>query len=334
MSYVINLVILGIVVVIASFILTNLFIKMMPKLGIVDIPSARRSHKIVTPRGGGLAFVIIFLIVAPLFEYIAIGSFVYSADLFKILLPIAFISFLDDISHVPIPIRFFVHLLCAYFAVKWLIHPHIILHNEIPISLDLAIGTFALLTFLNVYNFLDGIDGITASESLHLSFTILLLCIIRYDIIPHVDIIIMIAVIIFGWNIGFMYFNWQPAKIFIGDVGSVTIGFLLGICLLTIASASAKLFIACFIAALYYVLDGGLTILVRLVKGERIWEPHLQHFFHRAVIGGKTHKQVVKRIIKCNMLLMLFSVNSLYYPVISLVCAIITVMVTLIRSVI
>jgi UDP-N-acetylmuramyl pentapeptide phosphotransferase/UDP-N-acetylglucosamine-1-phosphate transferase len=144
----------------------------------------------------------------------------------------------------------------------------------------------------------------------------------------------MIATIILGWSMGFIYFNWLPAQIFLGDVGSIGIGFLLGVCLLIIASASAKLFAACVIAALYYVADGGMTILIRLVKGERIWEPHLQHFFQKAVRKGDSHKKVVKRIMKCNILLMLFAVNALYYPVLSIIAAILIVMVTLIRSVI
>jgi len=334
MSYLVNLSILGVVSVIASLLLTRGLIDFMPKLGIMDVPSARRSHKAPTPRGGGVAFVIIFSTLLPSFEYYLIGTFERSAAILQIFLPISLISFWDDISHMNVVLRLIVHILCSLLAVMWLIHPSTILHYEIPMSLDLAIGSFALLAFLNVYNFLDGIDGITVSESMHLSATILVLCALRYDIIPNVDIIIFIATIIFGWSIGFVYYNWQPARIFLGDVGSISIGFLIGVCLLTIASASAKLFAACVIAALYYVADGGMTILIRLVKGERIWEPHLQHFFHKAVRKGRSHKRVVKRIIKCNILLMLFAVNSLYYPIISIIGALLVVIVTLIRSII
>jgi UDP-N-acetylmuramyl pentapeptide phosphotransferase/UDP-N-acetylglucosamine-1-phosphate transferase len=85
------------------------------------------------------------------------------------------------------------------------------------------------------------------------------------------------------------------------------------------------------IAALYYIADGGITILIRLVKGEKIWMPHLQHFFQRAVQKGLSHKEVVKRIMQCNAILMLFSINALFYPVMSIICAMLVVMVTLIR---
>ena len=334
MNYIINLSALWIAAIGSSWLLTRGLIDIMPKLGIMDTPSARRSHKAPTPRGGGIAFVIVFSTLLPLFEYYLIGTFEKSAAILQIFLPISLISFWDDISHMNVVLRLIIHILCSLLAVMWLIHPNTILHYEIPLSLDLAIGSFALLSFLNVYNFLDGIDGITMSESIHLSATILILSALNYDIIPNVDIIIFIATIIFGWSIGFVYYNWQPAKIFLGDVGSISLGFLIGICLLTIASASDKLFAACVIAALYYIADGGLTILIRLVKGERIWEPHLQHFFHKSVLKGYSHKRVVKRIIKCNLLLMIFAVNSLYYPIISIIGALLVVIVTLIRSVI
>ncbi|MDG1436285.1 MAG: glycosyltransferase family 4 protein [Rickettsiaceae bacterium] len=305
----------------------------MPKFGIIDVPSARRAHLRETPRGGGLAFVLIISIALPLFEYLMSGSCSESISILLILLPISFISFLDDISHVMIPVRLFIHTACASLAIMWLVHPNNILHYEIPMKLDLVIGTIALLSFLNVYNFLDGIDGITVTESFHLASTILLLCALRYDIIPNVDLIIMIATIIFGGSFGFVYFNWQPAKIFLGDVGSISLGFLLGICLLVIASSSAKLFLSCVIASLYYIADGGITILIRMVKGEKIWTPHLQHFFQKAVQKGQSHREVVIRIMKCNSALMLLSVNALYYPVLSIVCAILVVMITLIRLV-
>ena len=196
MNYIINLTHLASIVAISSFFLTRILIIIMPKFGVIDVPSARRAHSKTTPRGGGLAFVLIFSIALPVFEYIRSGSCLESITLLQIFLPISFISFLDDISHVLVPIRLFVHIICAYFAIKYLVHPNNILHYEISMKWDLAIGTIALLSFLNVYNFLDGIDGITVSESIHLSFTILLLCILRYSIIPKVDIVIITSVII------------------------------------------------------------------------------------------------------------------------------------------
>jgi len=317
----------------SSIILVKCLIAIMSKFNIVDKPSDRRVHSKTTPRGGGLALVIIFCLLLPTFEYVCLGELYNSGKIILIFAPIALISFLDDIVEVPVLFRLLIHTICSVLAVMWLIHPHKILHSELSLHVDLIIGSFALLTFLNVYNFLDGIDGITVSESIHLSLVILILCFIKYDIIPNVWTIITVASIILGWSCGFILFNWQPASIFIGDVGSISLGFILGICLLTVASGSDKLFAACVISSLYYIADGGLTLLIRLVKREKIWQPHLQHFFQKAVKKGLSHKVVVLRIIKCNFILMLLSIGSLFYPVICIILGILTVGVTLIRSV-
>lgn len=314
-----------------SLLLTRALIAILPKFGMVDAPSNRRAHSKITPRGGGIAFALVFASLLPLAENYFFAKVEYSRMMLQVFVPITLVSFWDDISHVFIPIRFAVQALCAVLAVMWLIHPHTVIH-EMPIYVDLAISSFALLAFLNVYNFLDGIDGITFSQTAHLSTNIILLCLIEYSIVPYADMLIIMNTIILGWALGFGYFNWQPAKIFLGDAGSIGIGFVLGICILTVASGSLKLFAACLISALYYVADGSITILIRIVKGEKFWEPHLQHFFQKAVRKGYSHKKVVKRIILCNFLLMLCSVASLFYPLVSIVFAAIIVMVTLIRS--
>lgn len=325
--------------ILSSFLLSMILVKgtmiIMSRFDIVDKPSYRRAHSRITPRGGGLAFVITFCLLLPMFEYFYLGVLYNSGNIISIFAPIALVSFWDDVSDVPILFRLLIHLLCSVLAVMWIIHPHKILHSEeLSLNIDLIIGSFALLTFLNVYNFLDGIDGITVSESIHLSMTILILCFIKYDIIPNVWTIITVACIVLGWSCGFILFNWQPAKIFIGDVGSISLGFILGVCLLTVASGSDRLFAACVISSLYYIADGGLTLLIRLVKGEKIWQPHLQHFFQKAVKKGLSHKVVVLRIIKCNFILMLLSIGSLFYPVVCIILSLLTVIITLIRSVI
>jgi UDP-N-acetylmuramyl pentapeptide phosphotransferase/UDP-N-acetylglucosamine-1-phosphate transferase len=334
MIYVLPLLILILVSFLLSIILVKGAIIVMCKFNIVDKPDQRRVHSKVTPRGGGIAFVITFFLLLPSFEYFYLGNFHNSFNIISIFAPIALVSFWDDISEIPILFRLLIHILCSVLAVMWLIHPNKILHSELSLTVDLFIGSFALLTFLNVYNFLDGIDGITVSESIHLSITILLLCFLKHDIIPNVWIIITVACIILGWSFGFILFNWQPATIFIGDVGSIGLGFLMGFCLLAVASGSDRLFAACVISSLYYIADGGLTLLIRLVKGEKFWQPHLQHFFQKAVIKGSSHKTVVLRIIQCNFILMILSVGSLYYPIICIILALLTVIITLIRSVI
>ena len=200
-----------------SLIITKILVKIMTYLKIVDKPEKRRVHNITTPRGGGLALVLIYCILLPIFEYYWTGYFNYSSDIIQLLIPIALISFLDDIIGVNNSFRLFIHSLSSFLAILWLIHPERILSIDLPIIknipmlADLIIGTFALMTFLNIYNFMDGIDGITAMQSIHFSVFMILLCFLQSNNINNVGFIITTSILILGWGVGFLFYNWHPA---------------------------------------------------------------------------------------------------------------------------
>lgn len=316
---------------IGTSLLTYLLVKVLPLFGLLDVPNQRRTHKKVTPTGGGLAIVIIIIMAVSVYEYFITTPSVDSIKILSILFTISMISFLDDLIHISVFTRLIVHIICSTIVITLFLSPALLFHHELPEYVDFIVSIIGLTAFLNIYNFLDGIDGITCSESIHLSVTILILCYLKYDIIINVNLIIILNVIIWGSSLSFLLFNWHPAKIFLGDVGSISLGFLLGLSLLLISASSFHLFLASIIASLYYLADGGLTILIRLIKKEKIWQPHLRHFFQQAVKKGKTHSQVVSRIIFCNLLLMLLSIASLYFPVTSIMLAILVVMITIIN---
>jgi len=315
---------------IATVILTYILISRLSSFGVLDVPNQRRAHKNITPRGGGLAIVIVIIIAFYAFEYLVGKNLIQAFKIIPLLILIAGISFLDDIKPLPIYIRLVTHLFCSGVAVYCYLYPFSLFHGELPLYIDTIFSIIGLTAFLNIYNFLDGIDGISSVESIHLSITMLVLCYLKHDIIMNINFIVIINIIILACSIGFLIFNWQPARIFLGDVGSISLGFLLGVCLLFISASSLHLFVACIIAALYYITDGGLTILMRLINKEKIWEPHLKHFFQKAVQNGKTHRQVVSRIAICNIALMVLSILSLSLPLISTILAILVVMSTVI----
>jgi len=316
---------------IGSILLIRLLIKQLSFFGIVDRPSDRRAHDRITPRGGGLFIVIILVIGLIAFEYLTKNTFNNSLKFIPIFLVISTISFLDDLRPINVFIRLVIHMSCAGLSVFLFLYPTSLFYHILPFGIDFIIATLLFTSFLNIYNFLDGLDGMTSIESIHLSITILIISVLNFDIIINVDLIIVISVITLGCSIGFLIFNWHPAKIFLGDVGSISLGFLLGFCLLLISASDPRLFIACVIASLYYIGDGGLTILIRLINKEKIWEPHLKHFFQKAVKNGMSTKQIIARVIICNFLLMLLAINALYYPIISIVLALSVVSVTLIN---
>lgn len=324
-----NLITLSFLSLFISVILIRFLIPLLKKMDIVDKPGKRRAHKAVTPRGAGIVLILVYFLLLPLFEYFTIGKQVYSAVVLCIFSPIAFISIWEDLIGVNIILRLMVHIVVSILAIMWMVHPNQILYDHLPIIVDLAIGSFALLTFLNIYNFMDGIDCLSASEAIHLSFTLLALCYFQADFIDNMGFLVPTLLIILGWCIGFAIHNKPPAKIFLGDSGSISLGFLLGLCILMIASTSAHLFLACVIASLYYVADGGLTLLIRMANKEKIWKPHLKHFFQKAVRKGMTTNVILLKIIRCNFLLMLLSIMSLQYPIISAITSILVVTYTL-----
>lgn len=297
----------------------------------VDIPGDRRIHNVVTPRGAGLALVIVFIISLVGFEYYTFNTLSFS---FKLILPfalISIISFIDDIKGLSILIRLIFHFVSTVLVLYFFLFPKTLFHEELPSYIDSIITIIGFVAFLNIFNFLDGIDGITSIESIHISITLMILCYIKYDIILNVDLVIIISVIVFSFSVAFLIFNCPPASIFIGDVGSISLGFIIGFCLILLSVSSWHLFASSIITCLYYIADGGITILIRLMQKEKIWQPHLKHFFQRAVKNGYTQKQVITRIAICNFCLMLLAVNAVYYPVISTVLAILVTGITLIN---
>jgi UDP-N-acetylmuramyl pentapeptide phosphotransferase/UDP-N-acetylglucosamine-1-phosphate transferase len=311
-------------------VLTRFLVIFLTKIGVVDNPDERRLHKQTTPTGGGVAVMVSFILGFAIIDYILFES-QYS---FHILLPIsilAAISLYDDIKELAPGFRLFVHIITAAYITYYFLLPHQLFHGELSYWADFIIAFIALAGFANIYNFMDGIDGITASESIHLSTTILILCVLRHDVILHVELISMIAALILMCSLAFIIYNWHPAHIFIGDVGTITIGILLGLSLMLIAASGVKLFVSVIIASLYYLGDGGLTILIRIIKKEKIWLPHVNHFFQQAIRQRLSHRKITTEIILCNYWLMMLSISALYYPLLSLLLAMGLVMRVLVK---
>lgn len=311
---------------IATAILTYILTKCLKAIGLVDVPSSRRPHNKVTPRGGGLAIVIVVMVTLSSFEYITSGLLANCAKILPLLFVISSVSFLDDLKPVPVLIRLIVHLICSVFAVFLFFSLNFT--SPILTYFIFAVLVIALSGFVNIYNFMDGIDGMSCVESIHLSSTMLILCFLQFPALDNPYFIASINVIILGCSCGFLIFNWHPATIFLGDVGSISLGFLTGLCLLLLALTNTNLFIACAIASLYYITDAVLTILIRLINKEKIWQPHLKHFFQKAVKKGKSHKRVVSIIAICNVFLMSLSILSLYSPIIAIILAIAVITLT------
>jgi UDP-N-acetylmuramyl pentapeptide phosphotransferase/UDP-N-acetylglucosamine-1-phosphate transferase len=168
----------------------------------------------------------------------------------------------------------------------------------LPPSLDVIAGALIWVWFVNLFNFMDGIDGIDGAEAAAIGLGVVLVA----SVGGAIDLgLAAPAAAIAAASLGFLVWNWAPARIFLGDVGSVPLGYLLGFLLFELARRGQ--WAAALILPLYFLADASLTLLRRLLRGERVWQAHREHFYQRAVQRGLSHDAVVLRVVAADLAL-------------------------------
>ena len=281
-------------IVFSSYIITELIRRYTLKKNLVDVPNNRSSHSIPIPRGGGLSIVIIFLVSISFLDSLSME--IYFALLGSGLI-IASIGFWDDLGHIAARWRLLTHLLASLWVLYWLVD--ISEFQFLSVSLDLgwlgmSVVVFFLVWLLNLFNFMDGIDGIAASE------TIFVTCSGAYfSWLNGFENLTFISLILAASTTGFLILNWSPAKIFMGDVGSGFLGMIIGV----IAYANILEGISVwlwFILLAVFLVDSSVTLLRRILKREKWYEAHCSHAYqHAARKWG--HKKVTISVIIINM---------------------------------
>lgn len=299
----------------ASAIGTFTLCHILKSTGIVDTPNSRSSHSQPTPRGGGIALilaivlgiVVLFLFdrtLPPHIEVIAISAFILSG-----------ISWIDDIRSLPPLARFVPQILCITFVLYIAPLGNISVLDFVPIWAQSIIVGLAWLWFINLFNFMDGIDGISGVQTIIITCGII--AVAASAALPY--FVIETSAIIAAASIGFLVWNWPPSKIFLGDVGSITLGFLLGWALLQLVIAGHTL--AAIIIPGYYLADATSTLCRRLLKGEKVWHAHRQHAYQQAVQHGMSHNMVTILTGVLGIFLISLSIISISWPTTSLICA-------------
>lgn len=303
----INLAIVVLVTLLISWILTGYLIKALPKLKAVAVPNTRSNHQKIIPTGGGIAIMLSIVIGSYLLNEISPISQVNSVIILA--LPLAIISFLDDIYHMSVLLRLITQIAVVTLSLSFLPKDMLIWQGLLPPVLDKLFSGLIFIWFINAYNFMDGIDGLAGSETIHIALSVAL--VIYLTAATSLYEIANFLFILAAASLGFIWWNWHPAKIFMGDTGSIPLGFMLGWVLLLLASHG--LWVVSLIIPMYYCLDSGLTICKRLMQRKKIWQAHSEHFYQIAVRSGLSHAQVTKTIIVTNLLLMLTSLLAIYY---------------------
>lgn len=270
---------------------------------LLDLPNSRSSHSQPTPRGGGLAIVISFnlALLASWWLGGVPSEFAVAAGVGGLL--IAGVGYLDDRHNLPARWRLLVHLLAAGWALWWLGgFPSLPLPGrDLSLGwLGIPVGVLYIVWLLNLYNFMDGIDGIAGVEAITVAGGAALLLWLTSDA-GMAPLLVLLAAAVSG----FLIWNWPPAKIFMGDVGSAYLGFVLAVFgLAASADGSLSLWVWLILLAAF-ITDATATLLRRLLRGERWYQAHRSHAYQHAARSLGSHRSVTLAIGAINVLWLL-----------------------------
>ena len=286
---------------------TRVVMPMLKARAIMDHPNERSSHQTPTPRGGGIAVIVVVLV-----AWIAIGTswdkdpfIVWGISLLAI--GLAAISWIDDLKGLGPLVRLVVQAAAVTIVLALMPDHGPFFQGLLPPLTDRIAAGVLWVWFINLYNFMDGIDGITGVETFSIGTG--LAVIIFTGGAQEDQVMGFYGIAAAGAALGFLKMNWSPAKIFMGDVGSVPLGFLLGWLLLSLAASGQ--WAAAVILPSYYLSDATLTLCRRAVRGEKIWRPHRLHFYQVAVQRGLGHGTVSLLVLSINATLVLFAMMAL-----------------------
>ena len=268
-------------------------------------PNARSSHRVPTPQGAGIAVIAATLVVAGAVTACAGTSIpiaVLAAALF-----IAVVGFADDLKSIPVLTRLLLQAL-AVGAIIFTAPAEIRIVAPCPIWIERGLLLLAGLWLVNLVNFMDGLDWMTVAEIVPITGAMVVL-----GSLGELPLSVsLVAAALCGAMLGFAPFNRPVATIFLGDVGSLPIGLLLGWCLLQLAYHQQ--FAAALLLPMYYLLDATTTLLRRLVNREPFWAAHRSHFYQRATDNGFTVSQVVGEVFALNIGLAAMAAGSIMAP--------------------
>jgi UDP-N-acetylmuramyl pentapeptide phosphotransferase/UDP-N-acetylglucosamine-1-phosphate transferase len=238
---------------------------------------------------------------------------------------LALLSWRDDRGGLPIALRLVAHAAAVVAGVAAL-PGGAMLQGLLPPALDRAAAALLWLWFVELYNFMDGIDGITGVETACLGIGGALALALAG---ANGDGTAIIALCAAASALGFLHWNWQPAQIFLGDVGSVPLGYIVGWLLLLLAGKG--LWAPALILPLYYLADASVTLACRALRREKFWQAHREHFYQRAAAPDGYHAAVARIILAGDAVLVALALVAVALPVTALVLACLAVGVLLWR---
>jgi UDP-N-acetylmuramyl pentapeptide phosphotransferase/UDP-N-acetylglucosamine-1-phosphate transferase len=296
--------------------LTGIIRHWLQRRAILDRPVERSSHATPTPRGGGLALIPVVLFA---WVMLALAGDAPAGTLAIVALgaALALVSWFDDLRDLGFAWRLAAHLVAAAIGITFL--PGLVFQGWLPPLIDHIAAVLLWAWFINLYNFMDGIDGITGVETIAIAAGIVALT----QLAGTDATTALPALALAAGTLGFLRWNWPRASIFLGDIGSVPLGFITGWLLLVLATRGW--FAPALILPLYYLADATVTLLRRIARGERFWQAHRSHFYQRALGADTDHRAVLILIIGGNVALIFLALLAVAWPWIGIAIAVLVV---------
>jgi glycosyltransferase WbpL len=290
-------------VFVASAVMTLLVRRFALSHGVMDIPNARSSHTRATPRGGGLSIVVACAVALVVFAALGTVQLRLAVALLGGGALVAGIGFLDDRRHMPATLRLGVHLVAAVWAVGWLGGlPALRVGADVYSSgvWGYILGVLGIIWTLNLFNFMDGIDGIAASEAVFIAAGVI--CVTARSISTGVC---AVAAVFGAASAGFLFWNWPPAKIFMGDVGSGFSGYLIAVLAMAATRDDPVAAWVWLILGGAFFVDATVTLARRLIRREPLHQAHRSHAYQWLARRWGGHRPVTLAVIAVNVLWLL-----------------------------
>ena len=285
-----------------SFFLTLIILKIsLPFLSkfIPDKPNIRSSHKFITPSSGGISFVITTLIIGAY-----LNQFIWFLSL-----PLAMIGLIDDRFKISAIIRYIAQLLTVFLIIIVSVYPNLYPLDLYDIFLIVFLNIFGT-AIINFVNFMDGIDGLVAGCFLVLTFTV--------SILFNLSLTFLSVSLL-----AFLLFNWHPAKVFMGDIGSTFLGSILVTLIFNQANNFDTFRILSIFSPLF--MDAFITLIRRILNNQNIFKPHKLHLYQRLCLSNWKHSQVaIIYIFFTSLISISCFLNSWFFIVLSLIITFIT----------
>ena len=283
--------ILVIVVLVLSFLFTGFATRYARWRGLIDHPGERHSHSVATPRGGGIGLMLA-LVLATILFFPDVEGF-WTDALLPGMAVLSLLGWWDDHRSLSARFRFLVQL-----AVSIALLAYVVASGWSGHMIALVAAGLTLLWMTNLYNFMDGSNGMVGAQGV---FASAMLCWLFYS--SGLVELAAASAMVGAACLGFLPWNLGRAKVFMGDVGSVALGFCFGSLLIYgVVNGSFDLPVALLIMVLF-LIDASLTLLKRVIRGEQWYNPHRQHLYQQLIASGWTHGRVLFLYQAINLML-------------------------------